>query len=132
MDLTRGGTEMAQQRLAWARISAWCIDWLMVIGLSAMFNVMGLLASSAYWLLRDGLFDGQSVGKRLMGLQVLGPDGARSTWQVSAARNVLWIIPFVNVATGLTGLYYLFHDPTGRHWGDRLANSRVVQQGGVR
>lgn len=122
---------MTDRQLAWARIYAWAIDWLMVIGVSAFFYIMGWIASTAYWLLRDGLFDGQSVGKRLMGLQVLGPDGRKATWGVSFTRNVLWAIPFVNLAMAITGLHDLFHDPRGRHWGDRLANSEVVRVGAV-
>jgi uncharacterized RDD family membrane protein YckC len=41
-------------------------------------------------------------------------------------RNLLWVIPVVNLLMGLTGLYALFTDPAGRHWGDRLADTRVV------
>jgi hypothetical protein len=45
----------------------------------------------------------------------------------SAVRNVLWVIPVVNVVLGFTGLHDLVHDPRGRHWGDRLANTQVVK-----
>ena len=33
---------------------------------------------------------------------------------------------FVNVLMGLAGLWTLMRDPVGRHWGDRLADTRVV------
>ena len=110
-----------------SRVMAWCIDGLMVVGLSIWCGVLGGLVSLAYWLLRDGLFHGQSVGKRLMGLCVLAHPGAEPcTFAASAIRNVLWVIPVVNVVMGISGLYALAKDPRGRHWGDRLGNTEVV------
>ncbi len=118
---------MARVQLAQQRVSAWFIDVLIVIGLGILFNAAGWIASTAYWLCRDGLFDGQSIGKRLMGLKVLvQPARTRCTVKVSAFRNLLWVIPLVNVVMGLTGFHHLFHDPAGRHWGDRLADTVVV------
>lgn len=114
--------------LVQSRIYAWLIDLLLFLGLGAFFGGLGWIASSGYWLLRDGLFEGQSVGKRLLGLKVVaGPDQARCTYPASAIRNLLWVIPLVNLAMGLTGLYYLSKDRAGRHWGDRLADTRVVK-----
>ena len=116
-------SEVAQQRLA-----AWSIDMLMVLGLGILLDGLGWLAGTAYWVLRDGCFDGQSVGKRLMGLKVVaGGSGRRCTFRDSAVRNFLWIIPVLNVVMGLLGLHHLIHDPAGRHWGDRLADTRVVK-----
>jgi uncharacterized RDD family membrane protein YckC len=80
-----------------------------------------------YWLLRDGFFTGQSIGKRLMGLKVVvGQAKKPCTFLNSIARNVLWVLPPVNVLLAATGLYYLSNDRAGRHWGDRLADTRVV------
>ncbi len=131
-----------------ARFWADVIDLCMVIGLGALFHIIGWLVSGAYWLCRDGFFEGQSIGKRLMGLKVvIQPDAARSaargtslparmvparsagrcTWKTSFLRNFLWAIPIVNVLAALTGLYYWCSDPQGRHWGDRLANTEVVK-----
>ena len=63
-----------------------------------------------------------------LGLQVVARQGsARATFLTSAIRNLLWIIPLVNLVMGVTGLYLLFHDGGGRHWGDRLADTRVVK-----
>ena len=52
---------------------------------------------------------------------------SRCTFRYSAIRNLLWVIPLVNVVMGVTGLYYLSKDRAGRHWGDRLADTRVVK-----
>ena len=118
---------MAKPDLVQARIYAWLIDLLLFLGLGAFFGGLGWVASTGYWLMRDGLFEGQSIGKRLMGLRVvMGAAHARCTFVASAVRNLLWILPFVNLAMGLTGLYALSHDRSGRHWGDRLADTRVL------
>ena len=118
---------MAKSDLARQRIAAWLIDLLIVLGVSVLFNVFAWVAGTGYLLFRDGLFEGQSVGKRLMGLKVVaGTDRAQATFLNSLVRNVLWVIPFVNLAMGLTGLHSLFHDAAGRHWGDRLADTRVI------
>ena len=119
---------MAQSDLAQQRIFAWLIDFLIALGIGVLFGAVGWAASTAYWLLRDGCFEGQSIGKRLMGLKVIvGQDRTRCTLRVSAIRNLLWIIPGINVVMGLTGLYALSKDRAGRHWGDRLADTRVVR-----
>ena len=120
---------MAKADLAQSRIYAWLIDLLLVFGLGALFATpLGWAASTIYWLIRDGLFEGQSIGKRLMGLKVVaGEARTRCTFRYSAIRNLLWVIPLVNVVMGVTGLYYLSKDRAGRHWGDRLADTRVVK-----
>ena len=119
---------MAAVSFARQRIAAWVIDGLIFLGLGIAFGPIGWVVSAGYWLLRDGLFAGQSIGKRLMGLRVVtGPDRTPCTLTSSALRNVLWVIPVVNCVTGVTGLYYLFNDAPGRHWGDRLADTRVVK-----
>ena len=119
---------MAPPQLARQRVWAWCIDLLICLGLGMLFSAAGWIVSTAYWLCRDGLFDGQSIGKRLMELKVLvQPGRTRCTLKASALRNLLWVLPLVNVVMGLTGFHHLFHDPHGRHWGDRLAGTVVVK-----
>ena len=118
---------MALAVLAQRRLFAWVIDVLIVFGLGLLFARVGWLAGAAYWLLRDGFFEGQSIGKRLMGLKVVvGEHRARCRFSHSALRNLLWGIPILNLVMGFIGLQKLFRDRAGRHWGDRLADTRVV------
>ena len=119
---------MANAELAQRRILAWLIDFLVVMALALLFQRPGWLAGAVYILLRDSLFNnGQSIGKRLLRLQVVvGPDRLRCRIPNSVIRNILWVLPLVNLAMAVAGLYYLSSDRAGRHWGDRLANSRVV------
>ena len=119
---------MTSEDLARTRVVAWIIDLLILLGLCILFQGLRWVAGAAYILLRDGCFEGQSPGKRIMGLKVVAHrDQLRCTFLDSAVRNVLWVIPVVNVVLGFTGLHDLVHDPRGRHWGDRLANTQVVQ-----
>jgi len=98
---------------------------------AALLGRLGWVVSALYVLLRDGLFEGQSVGKRIMGLTVVAHHARQPcTFLDSAVRNSLWLLPIVNVVMGLTGLHDLVHDPRGRHWGDRLANTQVVHASG--
>ncbi len=48
------------------------VDVLIVIALHRLPDIIGFLAAIGYILLRDGLFDGRSVGKKLVGLRVAG------------------------------------------------------------
>ncbi len=119
---------MAKSDLVQQRISAWLLDLLFVFGFGMLFGGFGWLASMGYWLLRDGLFQGQSIGKRLMGLKVVvGPTRAPCTYLSSILRTLLWVVPVVNLAMGVTGIYHLSKDRAGCHWGDRLAETRVVR-----
>ena len=119
---------MTKAELAQERICAWLIDLLLFFVLARMFGQLGWVAGIAYWLFRDGCFDGQSIGKRLMGFKVVvGQRRARCTVAHSVLRNLLWVVPVVNIVMGLTGVYDLSNDRAGRHWGDRLADTRVVK-----
>ena len=123
---------MKGSALAQRRLGAWLIDVVIVAGIGTLFHFFGWVATAAYWLCRDGCFDGQSIGKRLVGLKVVvEPSGTRCTWKTSCIRNLLWVIPVIDLLMGATGLYYLFSDPAGRHWGDRLADTRVVKVSAV-
>lgn len=112
------------------RILAWSIDMLITLGIQSLLSFLGplgVIAAMAYVLSRDALLSGQSLGKRIIGLQVVGHDEQPCTLRESVLRNVLWILPLVQIVMGFMGLQYLFHDAEGRHWGDRLANTRVIQ-----
>jgi len=119
---------MSSAALAQQRIIAWLIDAAIIVGLVILFEGLGRLAGAGYLLVRDGLFEGQSLGKRIMGLKVVAHrQRLQCTVLDSIVRNLLWVVPLANVVMGLTGLHALAHDARGRHWGDRLANTWVVK-----
>lgn len=106
--------------------------------------LFGALAAAAYWIVSDGLewafLRHRSLGKRLLGLQVVGV-GRRMDLEASARRNWMfalggftnpagWILSLVLALTVLIILIYeiynLLNNPGGRRWGDHLAGTRVV------
>jgi len=122
------------------RAVAGFIDLLIVIGLARLPDVIGFLAATGYILVRDGLFDQQSVGKKVIGLYVLPADGPERTiiFRESIIRNMplalaflLFRVPYAGwvlgpLALGIEGLGAL-GDERGMRIGDLLARTYVVQ-----
>lgn len=87
----------APKASAGARIGAYVIDMLLV-ALVAFIPVLGWLVGLAYVLTRDALpfLDGQSIGKKLIGLRVVDESGAAlmGNYGPSVIRNAVLFIPF--------------------------------------
>ena len=122
------------------RAVAGFVDLLLIIGLSRLPDVLGFLSVLGYILIRDGLFQGQSVGKKLIGLSVVteGVPGGAPAYRESIIRNVpfaaayiLFLIPYAGwvlgpLALGMECLVAL-GDDQGMRIGDMLARTCVVQ-----
>ncbi|HWP34969.1 MAG TPA: RDD family protein, partial [Thermodesulfobacteriota bacterium] len=124
------------------RLLAKFIDLLLVAALAALPTWVGDAAALTYALIADGLGAGQSAGKRLVGLKVLGAGGAPCTFLESTQRNlpvalalVLLVqrVPFVWPLLWVAGLGLLLleavlaaTDEEGQRLGDRLGATRVV------
>ncbi|NUS60838.1 MAG: RDD family protein [Lysobacter sp.] len=95
-------------------------------GVGVYLVVMFLLVWS-YPILCEGLFNGQTPGKRVMELRVVAADGAPVGWIAAIVRNLMRtvdMLPF-GYATGLVcGLF----DPHGRRLGDMVARTVVVHE----
>lgn len=140
------------------RLAAAFLDGIIATGLSALFGgapLLGGLVGAAYLVARDGFELGplhfRSVGKHVMGLGLVRLDGRPMSLETSVQRNwmlgvgsvagVLAAVPLVGgflvSIVSLAGLgfilfevYNVLVDPTGRRWGDRLGNTKVVETGG--
>jgi uncharacterized RDD family membrane protein YckC len=121
--LIRGGILM---------MSATALSLIGDAGVGVYLVVMFLLVWS-YPILCEGLFNGQTPGKRVMELRVVAADGAPVGWIAAIVRNLMRtvdMLPF-GYATGLVcGLF----DPHGRRLGDMVARTLVVHEprGGAR
>ena len=121
------------------RAVAGFIDLLIVIGLTRLPDVLGFLSASGYLLIRDGLFERGSVGKKLIGLRIISSDDPdfAVTYRESIIRNVplvlayaLFLIPSAGWILGpaafcvecLTAL----GDGRGMRIGDLLARTCVI------
>lgn len=116
-----------------SRILAYLIDvavclgiWLIVFILAYIVRIFGVLALAipAYFLMRDGIFPGQSPGKKALKIMVVKADTRQPiSWLGSFLRQITMFIPIVQ----LIEVILIFVDPEGRRLGDRLANTIVVK-----
>jgi uncharacterized RDD family membrane protein YckC len=108
-----------------SRIVAYIIDGL-IIGVMCLIPIAGWIAGIAYGLTRDSLpfLDGQSIGKKAMGLRAVTEDGQPLTgnWSPGIIRNiVLWIPLFP-----LVELIVLLTNENGLRLGDQWAKTKVI------
>lgn len=103
--------------------------WLLGIFLSFIWFVY-------YGLLRDSFKNGQSWGKRLLGLKVLEIEGKRACSKgCSFTRNfpglalifIAFFLPFIGWALLLVEPVAVLASPEGQRMGDRWARTQVVK-----
>jgi len=81
-----------------------------------------------YILFRDGIFSGQSIGKKVMGIQVVNADGRVIHFVDSSFRNVLFLFYVVFPVAILVETIALIRNPEHQRFGDRIAGTRVVRK----
>ncbi len=122
------------------RSIAWSIDLairlgatllvLIVLGVAGGFGrglgyVVMFLLYWGYPIALEALWNGQTVGKRALGLRVISADGAPVGWLPAIVRNLLRtvdMLPFGYAA----GLLATLADPHARRLGDMVARTIVV------
>lgn len=123
------------------RAAAWAIDLLIRLTATALLLVLfGLLGAGAgaglslllifamYWLypiLFEVLRDGQTIGKRAIGLRVIHANGTPVGWLASIVRNLMRTVDMLPVLYGFGAVAGLL-DPQGRRLGDMVAGTLVV------
>ena len=124
------------------RMLARVLDLLVLGAMTALVHRAGAAAGAVYLLLADGLFRGQSLGKRLLGIKVIHvPTRKGAGARQSAIRNfpmaVLGLLAMgpashwgLLAAASLAVLGYeaarSLLDPLGLRIGDALAHTQVV------
>src|SRR5688500_9102149 len=91
--------------------------------------VFGLIAAVFYWgyyVFFEMLWNGQSPGKRWVGLRVIRGDGMPITLSESLIRNLARLVDFLPAAYGI-GIVTMFIDKQSRRLGDLAAGTLVVQ-----
>ena len=102
------------------RLIAYLID-AVIVTIGAIFCI---LPGLAYFIIRDALWDGRSVGKKVMGLQVINKDTRTPCKTMeSVMRNISLMIPIFGIIDGLM----VFIDPEGFRFGDKWANTIVIE-----
>ncbi len=101
---------------------------MLVLGIvSYKLATLGYLLSLGYLLTRDSLpfLNGQSVGKKLMGIKVIKEDTGASImgdYGAGVVRAIPQVIPFLNLVDALV----IFRD-TSKRFGDEWAKTIVVK-----
>ncbi len=132
------------------RLVARTIDFIIVVALFEIIPKVGYFAGLAYLLSADGLFQGRSAGKRLLGLKVvfyIEPEEAiECSIKESIYRNfpfaagyivwgiiggiplIGWLLSFI-IIVGIPALECLLivGSDMGMRLGDEIAKTRVVE-----
>ena len=116
---------LASVILAAVLFSAWAGD-----AVAALLRPLMTLALFAllwgYFALFEGFNDGQTPGKRWMGIRVIRDTGHPVSFREAAARNLLRVVDFLPPPYLLGALFVAFH-PRGKRVGDLVAGTVVVR-----
>lgn len=122
------------------RALAWAIDFAIRMALMMLFGMVFAMFGSTgaglylltlfvvFWgypILCEGLFNGQTPGKRALELRVVAGDGAPVGWLASIVRNLMRTVDMLPFGYAC-GLISGFCDPWGRRLGDLVAGTLVV------
>lgn len=123
------------------------LDVILIVVIALVFSVVwypiGAIAGILYAFFHDGLNDGASPGKVIIGLKVmkLPEESVHITWRTSAIRNVSlglftifavipmvgWILMFlVGVPLLIFEAYLIYSLESGYRLGDILAGTKVI------
>ena len=103
------------------RVSA---SWAAAVLILAQFAVLW-----GYYVLFEGLMDGQTPGKRIHRLRVVREGGFSVGFGTSAVRNLVRIVDMQPVLFYLVGLASIFATRRGQRVGDIVAGTLVVREG---
>ena len=93
--------------------------------------VFGFLTIWGYYPVIETLWGGQTLGKHVFGLRVVGDRGEPITWVQALVRNLVRLVDFLPGLYGI-GLVVLFMNGRGKRLGDLAAGTVVVREkGGV-
>jgi uncharacterized RDD family membrane protein YckC len=97
---------------------------------SVIATLIAILATFAivfgYFWISEALFRGQTLGKRVFRLRVVGDRGEPLTWVQAGIRNVVRIVDFLPYGYGV-GMIVLFANGRGKRLGDLAAGTIVVK-----
>jgi len=137
---------LARARLS--RLIAKIIDIGLVTLGAVFYYPMGLILGVIYLCISDSLYDGQSIGKRLMGFGVISlVDGSPCSTKQSFIRNLPFTVPLFflifpfwgwifsgifAVPLALMEVYFLFKKNSAHRLGDIMADTTVIADDGMR
>lgn len=81
-----------------------------------------------YYLLFEGLRDGQTIGKQLLGLRAVRDGGFSVGFSASAVRNLMRLIDLQPLFSYLVGMTSVLVTKSGKRLGDIVAGTIVVRE----
>jgi len=96
--------------------------------LIAALLILQFVAQWGYYVLFEALMDGQTPGKRWLGLRVVQDGGYSVSFAASAARNIARAIDMQPAIFYIVGLVAVAVSKTGKRLGDHLAGTLVVRE----
>jgi uncharacterized RDD family membrane protein YckC len=121
------------------RVFAKALDFILIAAINEMVPKAGFYAGLSYLFISDGLFDGRSLGKRLMGLRVVAAgSGGPCSMRQSIVRNaplcaglLFSRIPLIGwvfiVVISAVEFLILLGSKEGMRLGDELAKTMVIE-----
>ncbi len=138
MEETAEGAKTYPKANTLNRYLAKFIDVLIAVGLSKLLPPVGFFAGLLYIIIADGFFEGQSIGKKLIGLRaIVLAEGKKVGFREAIIRNIpfaiaytLCLIPYVGwllaiIIIGLEGVLVIGNEK-GLRIGDEIAKTQVV------
>ncbi len=95
--------------------------------LTAIAALLGFAILWGYYIIFELLWNGQSPGKRMIGLRTVREGGRPITFVSAAIRNFIRIVDFMPVFYGI-GVLVMFIDRRARRLGDLAAGTLVVKE----
>ena len=100
------------------------LDPMIATGIILFMFALGWLL---YFILQEGLWNGQTLGKKAAGLRVRMADGTPITFGAAVGRNLLRFADFLP-GTYFVGLLAMFTNPKSQRLGDLISNTVVVYE----
>ncbi len=122
------------------RITAKAIDFIIIGALLETIPRVGYFAGLAYLLIGDGLFEGRSIGKRLIRLKVVLYETKKiCSFRESVIRNFIFAAGYILMAIPLIGFIFpililffesllMIGNDKGMRFGDELAKTQVIEE----
>lgn len=103
------------------------VDGFELQGTSALgLMLLMLLCSILYFTLLESWWDGQSLGKKILRIQVVNMDGSRIPLSSSFMRNALRVVD--GFLFYLVGALFIWRSRTKQRLGDRMAGTVVIKK----
>ena len=122
------------------RAASKILDLILIAAVIEVIPRAGFFAGLAYLLLGDGLFDGRSLGKKLIRLKVVSADPLQPcTFRESLLRNstlglgyLLGLIPWIGwialPVIAAVEFILILGNKEGRRLGDEIAGTTVIER----